>query len=153
MSTALGKQVRAFGDAVADARGPANDRWEIEELAQLGPKLTALIVDIVGKRKAAGELSNAHADAFAKICAAMLASMSRARPAIAARADEGSLSEFDGAILELRELWARLLDHQSSAVTPASSTTLEEFRQAAKDNPPKQSWFEEDLTGLRGPGR
>jgi hypothetical protein len=149
MSTALGKQVTAFGDA--DARERSGDRWEVEELAQLGPKLTALIIDSAQKRMIAGDLSSALAEEFAKVCGAMLASMSRARPTIAARS--GSTSEFDGAMLELRELWARLVDHQSPDVKSAQSPTLEQFRQAAKDNPPKQSWFEEDLTGLRGPGR
>src|SRR6185437_3358917 len=136
MSTALGKQVTAFGDAVADARGRSDDRWEVEELAQLGPKLTALIIDSAKKRLVAGELSSALAEEFAKVCAAMLASMSRARPTIATRSE--SMSDFDSAMLELRELWARLVDNQCRDVRSAQSQTLEQFREAAKESPPKQ---------------
>lgn len=41
---------------------------------------------------------------------------------------------------------------------PAKSATFggmtyEEFVQFAKENPPPQSWWEEDVTGLRGPAR
>jgi hypothetical protein len=56
-------------------------------------------------------------------------------------------------MLGIRELQAWLLEHPSAEASRPVGPTYDDLAAASKTQPPPQSWFDEDLSGLRGPGR
>jgi hypothetical protein len=155
MSTLLAKQVKAFGDATTEANEPSMRYWSVRDLAEVGPRLANLIVDIVQENRLKPKAAKDQCDTATDICNAMLQSMTEGRRLIVEQIHSGidpnTLSDFDDAMFRLRELLASLQNSENTQVVQMSST-VEEFADVAKKLPPQQSWFEEDFAALRGPG-
>jgi hypothetical protein len=156
MSSVIEKQVKAFGDAVMDAHREAMHYWTVQELAIAGPNVVQMFKGIIERHRAEGPFDAGAAQDLIGLCRVMLQAMGELldmmRDCKARGFDITGTAECGDAMLEIRELLASLVEPSTSTKQIApSGNSIDEFAAASKELPPKQSWFEEDVRGLRGP--
>jgi hypothetical protein len=156
MSNVIGKQVKAFGDSVIEAHREAMAYWSVQDVALAGPVVVQLVVEIVEQRRAKAKLEPSENLSFIQVCRDLLGALTDAKAMIAEISQRGydvkGAAEFAEAILEIRELLAELQEPGTAQASPQAAVAYDDLAAAAKTHPPPQSWFEEDVRELRGPG-
>jgi hypothetical protein len=158
MPTVIERQVRAFGDAVMDAHREAMRYWTVQELAIAGPNVVQTFKGIIERHRADGPFDAGAAQGLIGLCRVMLQAMGELLEMMgdckARGFDITGTAECGDAVLEIRELLASLIEPSTPAKHPATSGgSLDAFAAASRELPPKQSWFDEDVRGLRGPSQ
>jgi hypothetical protein len=157
MSNVIGNQVKAFGDSVIETHREAMAYWSVQDVALAGSVVVQLVVDIVEQRRAKSQPELAENLSFIQVCRDLLGALTDAKAMITEISRRGydvkGATEFDGAILQIRELLAELQEPSTTRTSPHAGVIYDHLAAAAKTQPPPQSWFEEDVRGLRGPGR
>jgi hypothetical protein len=163
MATALTNQVAAYGESVqrviADSK-LAVACWDshkpIQEAILMAPGMVCAITAVVSD-----ESLNKAGDCQERIdyCREMLASMTSLLHAAKTLQEHNfplcGLPEFRSAMTELRVALCDLIDGHAGESRPPELHTgcasADEFAKFAAEFPPKESWYEEDPNGLRGP--
>jgi hypothetical protein len=156
MSSVIGKQVKAFGDSVIEAYREAMAYWSVQDVALAGPVIVQLVMEIVERRRAESKPEPGENEGFIQVCRDLLIALTDAREMIAEISRRGyevkGAVEFSEAILEIRELLANLQEPSTPQPLPHAGIAYDDLAATSKTQQPPQSWFEEDVRGLRGPG-
>lgn len=168
MTHVIEKQARAFEesvmefDSVMDAHRQAM-RWgefedRVADLAEAAMGVVKLARGYAERRIAGGTFGDEERLMLVNVCRQLLGSMTHLQDAILATSAATGF-KCDGerahaaAMLETRELMATLLD---AAGEPASRCVVLHGKDLAAEGEghgPDESWYGEDVRGLRGPGR
>jgi hypothetical protein len=160
MPTAIDRQVEAFGRSVQEDQPDMGG--DLQDLVHAGIMVARLIVQRSAEYRAVERPDPAKAAIAAERCRRLLGMMVQVQDQ-SLRLKEAGLElrhedEFQDAVVELREAIA-FLTGAAAGVPPPPDTPeearvryVDEFRRLAELYPPPRSWFEEDLTALRGPG-
>ena len=152
MTNIIERQVGAFADAVSDAHREAVTVQDVDDLIRSSPSLAGALQDAVERSERRGPIDPSKRAFLVGLCNESLGIMADARKrALACRAaghplDDDAIEVHDEAVLDIRELLARVADPTLwSAVTMPSAAEL-----AVGSEPPPQAWFDEDMAGLDG---
>ena len=155
MSTVIGKQVKAFGDSVIEAHREAMEYWSVQDVALGGPVVVRLVIEIVERRRSKAGLEPGERAACAEACRNLLRALTEGRTMIQEMNNRGydvkGAAEYPDSILAIRELLAWLLESPSAQNARPVGPTYDDLVAASKTQPPPQSWFDEDVSGLRTP--
>jgi len=156
MTTLIERQVRAFGESVAEISHRSAGK-AVQELVRAGASLSNAIVQLINLHRSESQFEVEDREASINACREMLSSMTQGRRMLRAAQAQGIALKgeeaYAEAMLEVRQLMASLLEPEGGE--PAVTTnepveTAEQFAQWAKTHPPKPYWVEEDFRGVRG---
>lgn len=157
MPTVIERQVRAFGESVAEIDRRSAAGKAVQELVHAGTSLGRAIVQLIKRLQSDSPFETEDREACINACREMLTSMTQGRRLLHAAEAQGVIvkgeDEYAEAMFEIRELMASLLESAKSAAAVAANEPVEsaeQFAQWAATHPPKRSWFEEDFRGVRG---
>ena len=169
MLTAVNRQVQAFGDSALAAESQTGfasvstvecDVREIQDLIHIGVSVAQVVSDHVDELLEATDVPAEHWQHGVRALSAFLQALGRVRKMTSRLAANGhrfrSLLEFEAALVKTRQCLSVAQDHELPSATQAAHAEVlarascESVASQGERGRPPQSWFEEDVTGVRG---
>jgi hypothetical protein len=159
MATAVQGQISAYHDAVMNASKTAVACWDmhkpVQEAILITPGIVKAIASVLANAKSEDAATRSE---YLNAVRNMLRSMNHLLRKAKILQDHdfalNGIPEVHEAVTQLRFLIADIIDgpeQEQNEAIPAGCESLDSFKAMVEESHPPQSWYNEDVSALRGP--